>query len=508
MKIKILNLLLIVFPILLNAQNTEIEWGEEFKVPFKVDQASFIGVSDYHYFFNYKKKKGSELMVFDFNHQLIQTITVGENQDGKKLLPEKIIKTKAGNFLITSAYYWKEKLEFVYASQIMDDGNINFSNDRLFTYPVNKGGKIIKHAGSSIRNKDNYGFTFSPDSTKLLFTRIYSDYEAPRDKGKDKYQLYVFDQSFNEIWEKTIALPYIDERIDVNDYSISNKGNVFLIASKVVKKGRRKAWIPKYDLKVFRANREGIYAQLDISIPNCYPIVGTGFCDEDESFYIGGIYMDIQGLRDDMGANGTFMMKYDKMDQLLLSKKYPFSQETREALIPSFRKKAGDRFFSFSIDLLLIDYHNQRFSFVAENRYFSTDRGYHSDDILFPNFSFDGELNWVYHYPKKYLSPASPMSASRMFLSDNKVFLFHHCFKSKEERKKLQHKKKFIPYSYYTDLVTLGLDGELTSKETLFFSRNFKKPIFPMYCEKISDGRILLYTRKEKKIKFGTCKIN
>jgi hypothetical protein len=270
---------------------------------------------------------------------------------------------------------------------------------------------------------------------------------------------------------------------------------------------KAKVWIPHYDLCIFRINEDGIFAELDLRIPGSYPIVATGFCDENESLYVGGVYTNARNRKEEVGPSGTFMMKFDNTSKLLISKKHPFDLKTKEAIAPSKMKRGGLAFFNFEIDLLLVDLANERFSFVAENRYISNSEKYASDDILIPNFSFDGEVNWIYHYPKKFHHDLLNTVPSIFFMKENKIFMFHHCYKSKEERNALGHKRGYI-YSYYTDVVAINLNGELEMKETLFnFKGLIKRPINTRFCEPINDGRILIYAHNGGKFKFGTCKI-
>ncbi|MFT4696754.1 MAG: hypothetical protein ACI8RY_001932 [Urechidicola sp.] len=509
MKIKILSLFFLVLPIFLNAQNAKVDWGEVHKFPKRNVESPFIGISDNHYFLNYKKKKSNTLMVYNFDHELVHEIPLGRNQDDKRIIAESIIKTKTGYFLITSAYYKKEKIEFVYTSAIEEDGSVNFTADHLFAYSLDKG-QGITLPRIDLYNRDKYGFTISPDSTKLLFTRVTGIYQDLRIAGKEKYQLFVFDQSFGKVWDKIIDLPNVDSKINVDKFSITNNGNVLLFASNVEKKRRFKNWIPSYSLSIFRVNKDGIFAQIDLSVSDSYPVNAIGFCDEEGSLYIAGIYTNALGSKKEIGANGTFMMKFDKANKMLFSKKHPFDLDIKDAIRPTGVKRGAVDFFKFDIDLLLVDFTNERFLFVAENRYFSMDReDFHSDDILIPNFSFDGEVNWIYHYPKRYKSDYLKKISSMIFMKENKIFLFHHCFKSKEERKALRLEQGYKFSSYFTDLVAINLSGELESKKTLFNLSGFnRRHINTKFCRILNDGRILIYTNDTDKFRFGTYKID
>jgi hypothetical protein len=91
----------------------------------------------------------------------------------------------------------------------------------------------------------------------------------------------------------------------------------------------------------------------------------------------------------------------------------------------------------------------------------------------------------------------------------NKIFLFHHCFKSKEERKALRLEQGYKFSSYFTDLVAINLSGELESKKTLFNLSGFnRRHINTKFCRILNDGRILIYTNDTDKFRFGTYKID
>ena len=95
-----------------------------------------------------------------------------------------------------------------------------------------------------------------------------------------------------------------------------------------------------------------------------------------------------------------------------------------------------------------------------------------------------------------------------IFMKENKIFLFHHCLKSKEERKELRFEYG-NQYTNYIDLVGINLNGELEYKKTLFGSKGFfvKKSINIKLCKALNDGRILIYKDHDRKFKLGRIRL-
>jgi len=200
-----------------------------------------------------------------------------------------------------------------------------------------------------------------------------------------------------------------------------------------------------------------------------------------------------------VGVNGTYMMKFDSKDKLLFSNKIPFEEKLKKDLEIKYSKRNGFAFFNYDIELLIIDYQKRVFSFVGENRYFSNYGGHHADDILIPNFSFDGTLNWVHHIPKKITSKYSSFSYSNISFKDNEISLFFNNNKSKRDN---------VSSRFYTELISINLKGDVELKESLYnsrkirmsnYSKNIKPPVHPRFSKKIGNRKYLIFAKGEVK---------
>jgi len=139
-----------------------------------------------------------------------------------------------------------------------DDANIyegfHVINDQLFLfkshliraegkhavnyYPINEqcergdGIELTHFKAEKALNAGNFHVTVSPDGSKVL---IFG--EMPFEKeGNEKCMLWVYDKSFNLLWEKTYDFPYPSVKGPVNEFAVNNLGNVFITKRVKIKK--------------------------------------------------------------------------------------------------------------------------------------------------------------------------------------------------------------------------------------------------------------------------------
>jgi hypothetical protein len=69
-----------------------------------------------------------------------------------------------------------------------------------------------------------------------------------------KLKIIMYDSKFNQLWEKTVSLPYITEKFIPNGYEVDNYGNVHLLcrANVTAKKGK-----PQYQYRILSLLKEG-----------------------------------------------------------------------------------------------------------------------------------------------------------------------------------------------------------------------------------------------------------
>ena len=336
MKKYALLLSVLVFPCLMFAQDWDIDFGESYNKKHKTslggdeESSKFLGLNNQSYFITYESKKFGDILQFDFNHNLVNTIPIGTTPAGLKLEPKHLLKIKSGNYLISSHYNKWEKQAWVYATRFTKDGTTEKAKEPLFSYSTIDFRQLFFQS-TGIKNNDAYGFDISPDSSKIVFTRVDRSMQSRNFSGNEKYQVFMFDQNLNKLWEKEISLPNVDRKIQIKQIEVTNSGEVLFLAKNSEKGVKRKWWIPKTDMVIIRINKDGKYTTNTLRLKKTYPVSAAMFT-HDDFLYVTGVYTN--GEKEMKGANGTFFMKFDEDDELLSYKKYPYEDEIRQNIIP------------------------------------------------------------------------------------------------------------------------------------------------------------------------------
>ena len=174
---------------------------------------------------------------------------VGFDSDGGVYV-QKVEYKKMGLVRIVTIEHFDEHMNFINSGVIGDAGVVVDFNDKLYVFSSISDKKADKNTfysqsvdkeslllnadkqelaqidfeGFRNRNDGSFGYEFSGDSAKLL---VY--YNLPYDKrGVEKVGVHVYDQQMNQLWRKTITIPYTDELFTVEDFEVDNEGNVYV----------------------------------------------------------------------------------------------------------------------------------------------------------------------------------------------------------------------------------------------------------------------------------------
>lgn len=500
MKKNTLLISLFLFPIILLGQDWDIDFGRSYrgnyqsKIQGKEVKTFFLGSNLDYYYINVQSKKRNEIFQFDYNHDLIKMIPVGKSRSGEKLENRFFLKLNSHDFLISSHFHRFSMEEFFYARKLDKNGTLEQPGKPIFTFVH----PTMNSTG--YQNTDFRGYSISPDSSKIVFA-MTGNVDMKSKAGKEDYEVYVFDKTFKKLWKKVITLPDEDQKIRVIKVQISDQGEVFFIAKKVEKETRKEPWIPKGDYFILKINKEGKEIIKTLNLKGSYPISVVSFLNKG-SFYIAGIYTD--GIKERSGADGVFMMSYEQGEELLSFNKIPFESSIKKYLVPNKFKGRQPGFFNFEIDDLLIDYKNENFVFVAENRYSTYSfGGYYSEDIIACQLSFTGELNWDFHKHKKYSGKGSNYGLTHR---NGDIYLMYNTYNPNQRGKELRHNLKSKITSSYTDIIIINSDGEIEYEDTLFYSSELEEPFLPGFSKRIDNQRVLLLFGDDEYFQYGTLK--
>lgn len=482
------------------AQETTIKWGPTYKEKTKEGKnfysKTFLGTTQNHYYLYATTRKKGFLLQFDYDNKLVHEVPTDLEYENNKLSPYTLIHNNTGDYLISSFFNKKENEMSVFSTKLEANGQVSTQHQLLFTYPYWRNNRGFSEV---IPNKDPSGFTFSADSSKVLFYYTESPYDLKDKFGADKYSFAVFDKAMNLVWKKNIEFPYTDKAIDVKKIRVSNQGDVIVLgAIKAPKKSKVKREFLVFNIK------ENSIDQFDIlKIEEKYPIDDAYLhLHPDNSIYVIGCYGTERIPTE--GAKGLFMVKYSAQGEQQFLKTYPWTNNIR---------KAKNVINSLSFNHALVNHENGNITLVAENSYDRFDSQarritqHYSNYMIIPSFSFEGVLKWVTVVEKEFQSnKTSPMSYVFAHKDDN-IYLIFNDRKNEKEREKLNAPLSLLLTYYFTDLAKIDASGNIDLRKTLFNSRDLKFYYNVENSSFLKNGQVLIAGQSIKNMrsdyKFG-----
>jgi len=398
--------------------------------------------------------------------------------------------------------------------------------DKKTLKPSSKIEKIaaIDYSENNKRNAGNFRIRTSEDSTKVL---VY--YNLPYEAGSsEKFGFHVFDNAFNQLWHKEIAIPYKDELFDIENYKVDNNGNVHLIGIvfKEKKKKKRKGK-PNYRYQLLSYYNEGnqleeypikiegkFLTDMQIAINKDKDIICSGFYSDERSFSI----------------KGSYFLKISSETKEVISKSFNefgidfITQNMTERREKKTKKKAdkGKNVELYEYDLYNIilkddggavligeQYYVQQVTSSMPNgsggRTTSTSYFYNYNDIIVINVAADGQIKWTEKIPKRQVTAGDRGFFSSFVYSvvnDKIFFVFNdhpkNLFYKGEGRLANFNKSK----QSLVVLVELDSNGKQT-REALFSSKEADILTRPRVCEQVSAKELVLFGERKTTHRFA-----
>ena len=237
------------------SQKTTVEIGPEIKVDKNV---SFWG----HLHSN---PTGHYIMLMENNASLFsrgKVAPIVQKYDRKfNLVFSKEINVDDSDIIFGNMLYAKDK--FLFCTKLYDrsEKKLTCSVTQMdMAGKLSKPEKVMTIQHKEKNDEPNYvNWKISEDTSKVVLTTIADDND---DDLNVKVSLTVMDNNLTKLWTKGISLPYTQEQVSVRSVTVSNDGQVYLLAkvyderrSKETKKkdGKKK---PAYKMIIFMFNSE------------------------------------------------------------------------------------------------------------------------------------------------------------------------------------------------------------------------------------------------------------
>ena len=514
----------------IKSDKADIEWGPEQKESKKSTMGDLIAHdASGIYVTKYKSKLvGWPIISLEhFDKSLNKTKSVilklGSKRDKRKL--EHIIHLNNKIYLFSSYADNEAKKNYLYVETINKKSLLS-NND------LNKISEINFY-GKKRWNNGGFNYEISRDSAKIL---IYNS--LPYEKNENaKFSLLVLDNNLKEIWKKDITLPYADNLFKLEDYKVSNKGNVYLIGKiydgkKIEKKKRTKnepISKPNYKYKILSYNnKESRNKEYLIEVEDFFISQMKIAIDENENIICAGFYSELSSH----GIKGSYFLKIDGNTQKIITKNFKdfgidfitqnmTIRQEKKVKKKAAKKKKPVELYEYDLDNIILKddggailIGEQFFIRVVTrtttdangNTSTTTTYYYYYNDIIVINISAKGEIEWTEKIPKRQVTTNDGGFYSSYALSevgDNLYFVFN------DNPKNLFYKGVGKLYNFNKGkkeslvvLVELNMKGEQT-REALFSMKDAEVIIRPKVCEQISDTQMILFGQKKKTQRFA-----
>lgn len=496
-------------------------WSEEFKGEKGVRLSDII-TKDKTGFYTLHTMKGYKLTLKKFSYGLTQkkSAVIDLKYNKKKRLFEGLVDFNGKLRLFSSFVNTKDHKSYMFVETI-NKKTLTSKNDvkKIAEADFKKKGK--RSIGSS-----TFQYLTSRDSSKLLIFQNLPN----KDKENELIGCTVLDGELEPIWSNTIEIPYPDRLFNIKDYSVSSKGDVYVLGKLYADKGgdvKRKKTNFKYQIIGYKnqGKEKVIY---DVDLPGKYITDMQININDDNNIICAGFFSNDTKKH----VNGTYFLKINGSDKSIMASNTKEFEEDffMQNLSEKEEKKAKKRLdkgkelnlLDFDIDNLIMredggvvmlgeqyrHYVTTTTTGTGANTTRTTTHHYIYNEIIVVNINPNGEIDWVKRIPKYQhtTNDNGYFSSYALMVEGNNL---HFIYNDHVDNIDLDDDKGRIytwrrgKKSSMIMYTTVDKDGNVTRtpigsvKESDVMTR-------PKVCEQISDDKFVLYGQKSsKKYKFA-----
>ncbi len=516
-----LLLLFSLFVCTLPAQSYDVDWGPVYKKEGGLwGLFNLIGLEGDNYYLLTGSQKNNTLVKFNLKHRLVGTEKIDSKYRKEKLVLDRFVRTTQGTFAYYISRDKKSKSLKLYISDF-DRGRLSTPN-QVYEHQFKVQWSFTPFGITSYTNSDAIQqLTTSSDSSQVVFVNPLSS----KDKGgAEKVAIAVFDADMKLKWEKRQAFKYSDKDIQIEQTVISNKGEVFLLARLYNKKkyeksrGVKKKGLPRFAYRIFRITKDD-FQEYDLKLGSRIAPTDAGLFfpkGEEKEFLVAGFYTDEERKS---GLKGIFFARGTIEGGEIQKNIKEFDDAFLEDII-SKKRLEKDRGLetSYALDRM-IEFGDGSYGFLAENTYVTVSTTtnaqgqmrqrytYHSDEIIIPRFSSEGEFMNIQKIEKYFRSSSRANTSYAFALYDNKVYLVYNDMKTGEERRDLKKGGSGKKGRLYTDLTIVNSEGAIETQTNLFNNKDIELTFVPFLFD-FEGSTMILGSISARKYAFGTMKLD
>lgn len=530
-------LLCLLFTGFLQAQNdlrpASIQWGEELREPAGSTIDKIIKAGTWGAYVLRRKPvssiSGEQVYIeyYDDKMRLKKSQKLDLKYKGKRREFEDMILLNGQLYLLTSFNNEAKKKNYLFAQRL---------DKRLL--PV-RDLTLIGEIDSRDRFRDGrFDLAFSRDSSQVL---VYN--QLPFQKNEpERFALRVYDDQFQEVWQRDITLPYGDGNFSIEEYRIDRHGNVYLLGVIFQDRSRvRRNGKPTYNYAILAYTEDGERAQeYRIDLEEQFVTDLTFRVANDGNLVCAGFYSD----RGTYSIRGTCFFRLDvHTKEIHTLNLKPLDFEFMTEYLPERRREKARRaeaqgddseapeLYRFSLDELILRsdggavlvaeqyYVYQQYLYYPTYGYryypYGTNRQrvrhhYHYNDIIVVNIRPDGEIEWASRIPKRqetiddggyYSSYAMATVRDRFF------FIYNDNARNFNLRKQKSDRFTGELYNFNGSQSVIALsevqrDGTVTTYP-LFSNRDADVITRPKICRQTGSRRMIVYGERGRTYRFA-----
>jgi hypothetical protein len=337
----------------------------------------------------------------------------------------------------------------------------------------------------------------SDSSTLLLYNQL-----PPKREGPEEFTLRVFDDQFQLLWSRDVALPYRDRDFHVISYQVDPAGNVFLLGRQQAVDGKQKL-PPVFTLFSYTSDgREEIEYKIILEGINIhtldFKIAGNG------DVVCGGMYATA-GKKESEGichirinplTREAYQVDLAPFDtNFLLSIGAAAGLEGYRLRELTLRSDGGI--------VLVAEQYYQRRTQIPMPRGYDQGEAFVYNDIVVANLGPDGTYSWLRSIPKRqetFDDQGIFSSFVQATVKDRFYFLYNDNRANFQPDKSRQY--NFELRESVISLTEIKRAGEQTTVP-LFFNEDAGIVALPRRCRQVGARSILVYGEKGREYRLG-----
>jgi hypothetical protein len=487
----------------------DLRWGNPIKASRKQFVYQVLGCTNDGFFTLVGKTSGLyrtsmnqiTLQKCNLNGELIKTTELKfPSPEGKENDFVNFVRAKDQFYLFSSYYNKKSDVNSAYFTQINNSGEMEKN-----TYLIDKIDASKKY------NSGSYSVCVSKDTSKILF--YHNDpYEK---KEPESFNLQVYNNGMQKLWEKKISLPYKDKDVSIESFTVSNNGMVYVLARYQEGLRDKVKGLPNYRYFILRYGKsESNSKQYDVSLGENFIASITFDLDPKMNFICAGFY----SANNKSTISGVFYLRLDGQTGEVNKKNTKVFDEDALAKFESKSKaNRGKALKNYTIRNPIIRddggmvLMGEQYYWYVETTQSSNGMTYSTthffyNNILAANINPNGGIDWITAIPKYQHS----VNDDGYYLSyvplvyKDKIYLIYNDNK-KNVNIKGNKKLKTMNNIRKSSVVMAVIDskGQVTKSELLKTKDLKKVYVRPKVSTQVSENRLILVGEKNFNFMYG-----